>query len=97
MKHNFGDSYQYETPTYRNVFTKDLYVSQFSHGIDWSLTKIRDIKYDSATNVATVIVDVETKPRNSSDLSTVKAKTASIEIREKWLHIKSRWWHSSSE
>lgn len=97
VKHEFGEAYKYETPTYRAVFTKELYVSQFSHGVDWTLMKIRDVKYDPATAVATLIVDVETKPKNSKELSTVKAQTASVEIREKWLHIKSRWWHSSSE
>ena len=96
IKHEFGATYDYETPTYKAVFTKDLYVNQFSHGVDWSLTKIEDIKYDPATNVATVIVVVETKPRNSKELDAA-AKTADVKIREKWLHIKGRWWHSSSE
>jgi hypothetical protein len=96
IKHEFGDTYNYETPTYKAVFTKDLYVNQFSHGVDWNLTKIEDIKYDPATNVATVIVVVETKPRNSKELDA-SVKTATVEIREKWLHIKGRWWHSSSE
>ncbi|MEB8430929.1 hypothetical protein OO007_01735 [Cocleimonas sp. KMM 6892] len=96
VNHKFGDAYKYATPTYRAVFTKDLYVSQFSHGIDWNLTKIADIKYDPATSVATVIVLVETKPKNSKGLSA-EASVASVEIREKWLHIKGQWWHSSSE
>ncbi|GAA0423686.1 hypothetical protein GCM10009133_35310 [Cocleimonas flava] len=96
VDHKFGDAYKYATPTYRAVFTKDLYVSQFSHGVDWNLTKIADIKYDPATSVATVEVLVETKPRNSKGLSA-EATVASVEIREKWLHIKGQWWHSSSE
>ncbi len=96
VKHEFGETYNYETPTYKAVFTKDLYVNQFSHGVDWSLTKTAEIKYDPATNVATVVVVVETKPRNSKGLDAT-VKTASVEIREKWLHIKGRWWHSSSE
>ena len=96
IKHEFGETYNFETPTYKAVFTKDLYVNQFSHGVDWNLTKIEDIKYDSAAKVATIIVDVETKPRNSKELDA-EVRAASIEIHEKWLHIKGRWWHSSSE
>lgn len=94
--HKFGETYNYETPTYKAVFTKDLYINQFSYGVDWNLTKIEDIQYDPATNVATVVVSVKTKPRNSKGLD-ISVKTASVEIREKWLHIKGRWWHSSSE
>ncbi len=96
IKHEFGETYNFETPTYKAVFTKDLYVNQFSHGVDWSLTKIRDFKYDAAVGLATFIVDVKTTPRNSKELDA-KARVASIEIHEKWLHIKGRWWHSSSE
>lgn len=96
INRKFGETYAYETPTYKAVFTEDLYVNQFSHGVDWSLTKIGDIKYDPATNVAVVHVLVETKPRDSKELDA-KVKTASVEIQEKWLHIKGRWWHSSSE
>lgn len=96
VKHEFGDAYQYETPTYQAVFTKDLYVNQFSHGIDWTLTNVESVKYDKATDIATVIVEVRTTPRNSKELDA-KVKAASIKIHEKWLHIKGRWWHSSSE
>lgn len=96
IKHEFGETYNFETPTYKAVFTKDLYVNQFSHGVDWSLTKIGDIKYDPATNVATVKVVVETKPKNSKGLDA-KVKAASVEIKERWLHTKGRWWHGSSE
>ena len=96
INYNFGETYNYETPNYRAVFTKDLYIGQFSHGMAWNLTKIEDIKYDRTTNVATVVLLVETKPRNSKGLDAT-VKTASVEIREKWLHIKGRWWHSSSE
>lgn len=96
IKHEFGETYQYETPTYKAVFTKDLYVNQFSDSIDWRLTEIESIKYDPATHVATVVVVVETKPRNSKELDA-SLKTVSIKIHEKWLHDKGRWWHSSSE
>jgi len=96
IKYDFGETYKYETPNYRAVFTKDLFVSRYSYNVAWNLTKIRKIKYDSATKVATVTNLVETKPRNSKGLDAT-VKTASVEIREKWLHIKGRWWHSSSE
>jgi len=96
VKHEFGSTYQYETPTYKAVFAKNLYVNQFSYGVDWTLTSVESVKYDEATGVATVVVDVKTMPRNSKGLDA-KVKTASIKIHEKWLHIKGRWWHSSSE
>ena len=94
--HKFGDTYQFETPTYKAVFPSDLYVNQFSDGVDWRLTKIEDIKYDPVTGVASVVVDVKTSSRNSKGLDA-KVKTVSVKIHEKWLHIKGRWWHSSSE
>lgn len=96
IKHEFGEAYRYETPTYKAVFTKKLYVSQFGQAIDWNLTKIDNIKYDSATGVADVMVTVETKPRNSTELDS-EARTASVEVHEKWLHIRGQWWHSSNE
>lgn len=96
VNYKFGETYKFETPTYRSVFPENLFRNQFSHAVEWSLTKIQDVKYDPVTNVATVKVLVETKPRGSSG-SDAQAKTASVEIREKWLHIKGQWWHSSSD
>ena len=96
IDYDFGSAYDYETPNYKAVFTKDLYAAQFSHGVAWELKKIEAIKYDVASKIATVSVLVETRPRNSKGLDAT-VKTASVEIREKWLHIKGRWWHSSSE
>lgn len=96
VKHEFGETYQYETPTYKAVFAKNLYVNQFSYGVNWTLTSVESVKYDEATGVAVVVVDVKTTPRNSKELDA-KVRTASIKIHEKWLHIKGRWWHSSSE
>ena len=96
INHKFGETYNYETPTYKAVFTKNLYINQFSDAIDWSLKDIEGIKYNADNGVATVIVNIETKPRNSKGLDA-KSKTTSIKIHEKWLKINGQWSHSSSE
>ena len=93
--YDFGTVYKFLTPAYKAVFTKNLFVHKFSKDILWNLTKIEDIKYDSATNLATVDVVVETA--TNSEGSATKTDVVNIQIKEKWLHIDDQWWHSPNE
>lgn len=95
--HNFGKAYDYETPTYKAVFTRDLYVNQYGHTVAWVLTDAQVIEYNSHTNIVTVKVKINTTSINSEKTDKVSKKPVNIEIREKWLKIDGHWWHGSSE
>jgi len=93
--HSFGDTYEYETPTYKKVFPKSLYVNMFSYSVNWHLTGVTGVSFDSKSGVATVIVDVETKSVHPVGMPADET-VIPVKFNEKWLHINDQWWHSST-
>lgn len=90
-KQSFGDVYDFQSPTYRSVFPKELFIQQFNVGTRWRLTKIESIKYDSTSEVATVTVVIETDSK-VLEPSVEDENVAVSRYVEKWLLSDDRWW-----
>ncbi len=96
ITHQFDKTYSYESPNYRQVFSKELYINKFSPIARWSLTKITNITYHSRTKVATVSIEIATQSIMGSTSATVGLKEAvNTMIQEKWLFIDKQWWYIS--
>ena len=92
----FDKTYSYESPRYRQVFPKELYINKFSPIARWSLTKITNITYHSRTKMATVSVEIATQSIMGSANTRVGLKEAvNTTIQEKWLFIGNQWWYIS--
>lgn len=86
----FENAYEFQTPKYRAVFEKSLYIQQFNDVVQWRLTKTEDIKYDAASKVATVRVEVETK---NTAVIPREDRLATVQLTEKWLLLDGKWWY----
>lgn len=93
--HAFGSAYSYETPNFKKVFAKNLFVKMYSSDVNWHFVDIESVEYDPLLKVATVITKVDTTSVNLGDKSVGDTKIP-VKFNEKWLHINGQWWHSST-
>ena len=96
IDYDFASAYKFQTPAYKDVFSKELYVHLFSKNLVWELKGVNGIEFDEVSEVATVKVDIETSSVNPVN-GDRKSTALPARLTEKWLHIDGQWWHSSSK
>lgn len=94
---DFEKAYEFETPNYRGIFSKSLYVNKFSYAVDWQLTGVEVVNYDARAAVASVVVRVMSKPTKQTSAASVALGAIPITIHEKWFFVDGKWWHSAKD
>lgn len=92
---DFDRTWEFETPNYRSVFSKQLYAKKFSYGVEWELTEVEITHYDGRAAVASVAARVMTKSTKHTNTASQALGARPIIVREKWMLIDGEWWHSS--
>ncbi|HAN69781.1 MAG TPA: hypothetical protein DCQ70_14975 [Halieaceae bacterium] len=92
---DFGAVYAYASPNYRAVFSKSMFIRNFSYSLDWQLTAVEVLAYDAEAAVASVAVRVMSKPIKQTSVSAQFGFMPST-VRERWVSINGEWWHSAS-
>jgi hypothetical protein len=94
---DFGRTWEFSTPNFREVFPKSLYVQKFSYMVEWQLTGVRVVAYDAGAAVASVAARVMTKPAKQTSIASDAIGDVPVTIREKWILIDGEWWHSTND
>jgi len=97
IERDFGQVWEYSTPTFRGVFPKSMYVHNFSYAVDWELTSIEVVNYDAVAAVASVAVGVMSQSTKQVSSASRALGAVPITIREKWIFTDGEWWHSTNE
>lgn len=93
---DFSSTWEFNSPAYKAVFPRELYVQRFSYAVEWELTEIEVLNYDRQAAVASVVARVMSKPtKQTSSASVAIGATASI-IRERWIYADGEWWFSAN-
>jgi len=93
---DFGATWEFNSPAYKAVFPRELYVQRFSYAVEWELTEIEVLNYDRHAAVASVVARVMSKPtKQTSSASVAIGATASI-ISERWIYADGEWWFSAN-
>ncbi len=92
---DFAAAYEYASPNYRAVFSKGMFIRNFSYTLDWQLTAIEVLAYDAEAAVASVAVRVMSKSTKQTAVSAQFGFVPST-IRERWVSIDGEWWHSAN-
>ncbi len=93
---DFAATWEFNSPAYRAVFPRELYVQRFSYAVEWELTEIEVLNYDRHAAVASVVARVMSKPtKQTSSASVAIGATASI-ISERWIYADGEWWFSAN-
>ena len=91
---DFEKVWEYSTPSYRAIFSKQLYAKKFSYAVELQLTGVEVVNYDSDAAVASVVVRVMSKPiKQTSSASSLIGATPE-RLREKWVFSQDQWWFS---
>jgi hypothetical protein len=91
---DFASAWEYTTPAYRGIFSKQLYVRKFSYATEWELTGLEVVNYDSAAAVASVVVRVMSKPTKLTSSASVAIGARPRSFRERWILEDGQWWFS---
>ena len=95
--HDFGRVYDFMTPNYRRIFTKDMFVNKFSYAVDWELTGVEVINYDSRAAVASVVARVMTRSTKLTEYAASGFGVVPRDLREQWIFIDGEWWYSANQ
>ena len=93
---DFEKTWEYSTPAFRRIFSKSLYLGNFSYATEWELTGIEVLNYDARAAVASVAVRVTSKPIKQTSAASMALGAIPYTFREKWLNIDGQWWYSAN-
>ena len=91
---DFEKVWEYSTPSYRAIFSKQLYVKKFSYALDLELTGVEVVNYDSDAAVASVVVRVMSKPTKQTSTASMLIGATPSSLGEKWVFSQGQWWFS---
>jgi hypothetical protein len=93
---DYGRTWEFCTPAYREVFPKALYVHNFSYAVQWELTSVEVVDYDAVAAVASVAVRVMSIPTKQTSSASKAVGAVPVTINERWIFIDQKWWHSAN-
>ena len=91
---DFKKAWEYSTPSYRAIFSKQLYVKKFSYALELELTGVEIVNYDSDAAVASVVVRVMSKPTKQTSTASFLIGATPRSLGEKWVFSQDQWWFS---
>jgi hypothetical protein len=93
---DFEQAYEYTSPAYRSVFTRDMYTTKFSYMVEWELTSVEFVHYDARAAVASVAARVMSKPVKQTSAASVAIGTVPTRFVEQWMLVDGEWWYSAN-
>ena len=93
---DFKKAWEYSSPNYRAIFSKQLYAKKFSYAVEWELTGVEIVNYDSVAAVASVVVRVMSKPTKQTSSASVGVGAIPFARGERWIFANGQWWFSAN-
>ena len=93
-RNDYACAYQFRSPTYREVFSYEMYRNRYFSALECRLTGAKVVAYDSSAAVASVRVGVMSMPlKNTSSASRAIGITPTT-LTEAWVWGNGRWWYA---
>ena len=92
----WGSAYEYTSPAYREVFTRDMYERKFSYMVEWELTSVDFVNYDARAAVASVAVGVMSQPAKHTSAASAAIGAVPARLVEQWILVDGEWWYSAN-
>ena len=93
---DFKKAWEYSSPNYRAIFSKQLYAKKFSYAVEWELTGVEIVNYDSVAAVASVVVRVMSKPTKQTSSASLAIGAIPTTRSERWIFSEGQWWFSAN-
>ena len=92
-RNDYVCAYQYLSPSYREVFSYEMYRSRYFSNLERVLTGVKVVAYDRNAAVASVRVGVMSMPlKTTSSASRANVATPTV-TSEAWLWGNGKWWY----
>lgn len=91
----FDKVWEFSTSTYREIFSKRMFVKNFSYGVEWRLTRAEVRAYDADAAVASVAARVMTEPTKHTTEASKALGAIPQTFNEQWMLIDGVWWYSA--
>jgi hypothetical protein len=96
IAHDWGGLWEYSSPNYRRIFSKDLFIRKYSYALNWELTSIEVVNYDADAAVASVAVRVMSEPVKRTSSASQAVGAIPHTLIERWIYDEGEWWHSAN-
>ena len=96
LARDYDKAWEYSTPSYRAIFSKQLYARKFSYALRLELTGVEIVNYDSDAAVASVVVRVMSKPTLQTSTASRLIGATPRSLGEKWVFSQDQWWFSAN-
>ena len=93
---DWSAAYDFMSPAYRDVFTRDMYERRFSYMVQWELTSVEVVNYDAAAAVASVAVRVMSRPVKQTSAASKAIGAVPSRFVEQWILQDGEWWYSAN-
>jgi hypothetical protein len=91
---DYATAYDFMSPAYRAVFTREMYLTQFSYMAERKLTSVEILNYDAPAAVASVVVGVMSRPVKQTSAASAAIGAVSVKSVEQWVLRNNTWWFS---
>ena len=96
VERDWGTAYEYTSPAYREIFSKNMYERKFSYMVEWELTSVDFVHYDARAAVASVAIGVMSRPVKQTSAASVAIGAVPTRLIEQWILVDDEWWYSAN-
>ena len=92
-RNDYACAYQYLSPSYREVFSYEMYRSRYFSNLERVLTGVKVVAYDRHAAVASVRVGVMSMPLKTTSSASGASRVSPVVISEAWFWGSGDWWY----
>ncbi len=93
MSRDFSGAWDFSTPAYREIFPQGTYYKNYHGLLDYELTGVHLLAYDSGAAVASVAVRVMISPGPGAPAASLAFGKRPSTIDEKWKLVGDNWYY----
>jgi len=93
---DWARAYEFLSPAYRAVFSREMYAQKFSYMVEWELTGLEVVAYDAPAAVASVTVRVMSRPVKQTSAASAAIGAVPTRSVEQWILSGGEWWYSAN-
>ena len=92
-RNDYACAYEYLSPAFRTVFSREMYVNRYFSQQDRVLTGVKLVAYDRDAAVASVRVGVMSRPLKDTSSASRAIAVTPLTLNEAWLWEGGKWWY----
>ena len=92
-RNDYACAYRYLSPSYREVFSYEMYRSRYFSNLERVLTGVKVVAYDRHAAVASVRVGVMSGPLKNAPSASRGIAVTPQSLDEAWLQSGGKWWY----